>query len=148
MGARAHERNGAVDAAAHRHRDAAGIRLRTKHLAERVGEGVRGKRLARHGRSLEQGQAGERALEPVCVCVDDPVSLYRQPDERYLAVARRIPNDLDHELRLAACSATRNILPRVTKEHSPFPVPEAFARERRLKRLAGLCPGSANPGLR
>ena len=54
------------------------------------------------GRSLEQGQAGERTLEPVCVCIDDAVALDSQPDERYLAVARGIPNDLDHTVRLAA----------------------------------------------
>src|SRR5204863_4582749 len=104
--ARAQERNGAVDTATHRHRDAAGIRLSPKHLTERVSEGVRDKRLARHRRRLKQGQAAERALEPVCVCVDDAVALDRQPNERYLAVARGIPKDLDHTVRLAAPTRT------------------------------------------
>ena len=56
----AQQRDGAVDAAAHRDGDALGMRLRAEDLRERVRERVDGQRLAADRRSLEQRQPVER----------------------------------------------------------------------------------------
>ena len=47
-------------------------------------------------------QACERALQPFCIGVNDPVSLDSEPNKRDVAVPRRIPDDLNHGTRLAA----------------------------------------------
>ena len=57
---RTQERDGAVDAAAHRDRDAARRRRCREHRRDRVRERVGGERLAGHGRGLEQREADER----------------------------------------------------------------------------------------
>ena len=60
----AQQRDRAVDAAAHRHGDAAGSRLGAKDLRERVCERVHRELVAADRRRLEQRQARERPLEP------------------------------------------------------------------------------------
>jgi hypothetical protein len=96
------QRDGAVDSAAHGHRDAVGIQLGGEDGAERVRERVGGERLAGDGRRLEQRQSAEVPLEAGRVGVDDAVAAQPQPDERELAVPRGVPDDLDHPVRLAA----------------------------------------------
>ena len=58
--------------------------------AERVRERVDRKRLAADRGRLEQRQAGERALEPGRVGLDDPVAVDEQPNGGPLAVAGRV----------------------------------------------------------
>ena len=60
----AQQRDRAVDAAAHRHGDAAGLGSARKTCAERVRERVHGELVTADGRRLEQRQALERPLEP------------------------------------------------------------------------------------
>ena len=95
---RAQQRHGTVDAAAHRDRDPQRIGFGAEDLAQRVRERVGRERLARHGRRLEQGQPCDRALEPLGVGVDDPVTVDQQAYERRAAVARRVPDDLDQRI--------------------------------------------------
>ena len=92
----AKERDGAVDAAAHRDGDPFGIGLRAEDLRERVRERVRGERLARHGGGLEQRQPGERAREARRVGVHDPVAVDREPHKGELLPTRRISDDFEH----------------------------------------------------
>ena len=92
----AQQRDGAVDAAAHRDGDPFRIRRGGEDLGERVRERVGGERLARHGRGLEQRQPGERPREPGRVRVDDPVAVDREPHECELGPTRRVSDDLDH----------------------------------------------------
>jgi hypothetical protein len=101
-GAGAEQRDGAVDAAAHRDGDAPRHRVRPDFGRNRVRERVGGERLARHRRGLEQRQALERPRQPRCVGSDDPVTVHRQPHEGELGSARRVPDELDHRSRLAA----------------------------------------------
>ena len=91
------ERDGAVDAAAHRDGDAVRMRAPPERPgAMRVGERVGGERLARHGRGLEQREPAQRLGEPVRVGVHDPVAVDAQPHERELLPARRISDELPH----------------------------------------------------
>ena len=98
----AQERNGAVDAAAHRDGDPVGVRVRPEDRPERVGERVDRERLAADGRGLEQRQAGERTVETGRVRLDDPVVLDRQTNERELRASRGVTENFDHRVRLAA----------------------------------------------
>jgi hypothetical protein len=97
----AQEGDGAVDAAAHRDRDTRLRRRCAEGRAERVGERVDGERLAPDRRRLEQRQAREWTIEAVGVRVDDPVAVDREPHERKIAPAGRVPQQLDHSIRLA-----------------------------------------------
>ena len=76
------QRDGAVDAAAHRDRDALRMRVGAEDLRECVRERVDRERLAADGRSLEQRQSLEPALEPGSVRRDDAIAVDREPHER------------------------------------------------------------------
>ena len=91
----------AVDAAAHRDRDTVGVGRGAKDLRQRVRERVGRERLPGHGGRFEQRQPVERAGDSGRVGLDDPVVLDDEPDEGKLAAASRVPEDLDHEARLA-----------------------------------------------
>ena len=90
------QRDGAVDAAAHRDGRAVRIGRRGDHRPDRVRERVGRERLAGHGGSLEQRQPDEVALEPGRVGGDDPLPVDAQPDGGPVAVARRIAEELAH----------------------------------------------------
>ena len=91
---RAQQRDGAVDAAAHRDGDASGRRLGAEDRPERVCERVDGERLAADRRRLEQRQSREVAVEPRRVRLDDPVAVDAQADGGPLAAAARVSEDL------------------------------------------------------
>ncbi len=95
---RAQQRDGAVDAAAHRDRRAAGTRLGAEHRPERGRERVDRERLAADGRSLEQRQSDEPAVEPFRVRRDDPVAVDGELHRGPVAVARGISEGLDHDV--------------------------------------------------
>ena len=86
--ARPQERDGAVDATAHRDRDPVGRGRRDEHLRERVRERVGGQRLARHRGRLQQRQPCERPSKPGRVGVENPVTLDGEPHECEVAPAR------------------------------------------------------------
>ena len=90
---RAQQRDRAVDAAAHRDRDASGRRLGAEDRPERVRERVDRERLAADRRRLEQRQARDIALEPGRVGLDDPVAVHYQPHGRPVAVAARVSEE-------------------------------------------------------
>src|SRR4051812_47397471 len=72
-----------------------------EHRPDRICERVDRERLAADGRSLQDRQAGERAVEPVCPRVDDRVTVERELNERVVGPTSRISNDLDHAATLA-----------------------------------------------
>ena len=79
----AQQRDGAVDAAAHRDRDARRVGRGAEDRAERVRERVDRERLAADRRRLEQRQPARASrVEPGRVRLDDPVAVDAQPDER------------------------------------------------------------------
>ena len=87
----AQERDRAVDAAAHRHRDPAGGGRCAEDRPERVRQRVDRERLAADRGGLEQRQArAGRASRPVGVGIDDPVAVDAQADECPGPVARRV----------------------------------------------------------
>jgi hypothetical protein len=94
--ARAKKRDGAVDAAAHRDGHAAGGRSSAKDGTDRVRERIDRERLAADPRRLEERQPCRRPLEPGRVRLDDPVAVDREANERELAAARGVSEDLDH----------------------------------------------------
>ena len=129
--------DGAVDTAAHRYRDAVGIRFRSKDLADRVRERVGRERLAADRRRLEQSQPAQVAVEPFCVGVDDPVSLHGEPNKRDVPIARRIPDDLNHRSRL----------PPAPPGESPFPGPKGVRLRTPAKEAGRASPGEPlDPG--
>ena len=125
MPARAEQRDRAVDAAAHRDGDAPGIKLGAEYRPERVRERVDGELVAPHGGSLEERQAGERAVKPFRLGADDPVPLDRQADERPTVVAGGVSGDLDHHPRLARRKANGG--PKPPARCSTLPLPEPVA---------------------
>ena len=96
------ERNGAVDAAAHRHRDARRRRRGAKAGSERVRKRVDSERLAADGSRLDQRQSNDGPLKPWGIGSDDPIALNREPDERELVAACGISADLLHQSRVTA----------------------------------------------
>ena len=98
---RAQQRDGAVDAAAHRDRGASRRTLRAEDGTERVRERVDGERLARHGRGLEQRQAGEGPVEPGRIRLHDSVAVDGEPNRGPLPVAGGVSEALGHEKRWA-----------------------------------------------
>ena len=97
IGAGAEQRDGAVDAAAHRHGDAARRAAGAEHGPERRGQRVDRKRLAADGSGLEQRQARDGPLQTLGVGIHDPVAVDRQPNRRPGAITRGVSESLDHE---------------------------------------------------
>ena len=94
--------DGAVDAAAHRNRDAAGTPLRLEDLPDRGREGLDGQRLAPDRRRLDERQPGERPIEPGRVRGDDLVAVDGEARRHPVAATSRVPEDLSsHRTRLA-----------------------------------------------
>ena len=100
----AEERDGAVDATAHRNGDAARRRGRGEDRRDRVRERVGRERLTRNRGGLEQRETDERPLETGCIGLDDPVAVQRQPHGGVLLAARGISDQLEcrHSVRLPA----------------------------------------------
>ena len=88
--ARLEQRDGAVDAAAHRDRDAARVAARRGRPARARSRARRRQRLAADGRRLEQRQPAQVLCDAGRVGVDDPVAVDAQPDERPVVAARRV----------------------------------------------------------
>jgi hypothetical protein len=93
--------DGAVDAAAHRDRDALRVARRAEDRADRVREPVDGELVAADRRRFQQGQALERALEPIGVGADDAIPLDAETDEAPLGSPGGVSDDLDHGAKLA-----------------------------------------------
>ena len=122
---RAQECDRAVDAAAHRHRRPAGVRIRAEHGTERVRERVDRKRLAADRGRLEQRQPRERPLEPGRVRLDDAVTVDCEPDGRPLAAAGGVSERLDHAVvgpDLGNLSKQVGALPPRRRTRAPFMV--------------------------
>jgi hypothetical protein len=92
----AQERDRAVHAAAHRHRDPARTRPRAEGRPERVRKRIHDQGLAPDCRRLEEGQAREVALEARRVRLDDPLTVDHQADRRPFAGAARVSEGLVH----------------------------------------------------
>ena len=95
----AKQRNGAVDAAAHRHGDATRPRRRLEDLGECVRERVDGEGLARDGGGFEQRQPVEGAVQTGCLGLDDPIAVDDQANACPLAPAGGVAEDLDVLMR-------------------------------------------------
>ena len=94
---RAQQRDGAVDAAAHRDGGASRRTLRAEDGTERVRERVDGERLAGHCCGLEQRQSGEGPVEPGRIRLDDAVAVDDDANRGPLGVASRVSEALRHE---------------------------------------------------
>ena len=111
----AQQRDRAVDAAAHRDRDARGARSSSKHRTERRRQRLDDELLAVHGRSLEHRQPGEVFREPVRIRIDDAIPAHTKSHGGPVAVAGGVAEELGHAPRLEnACAMRRRIdvLPR------------------------------------
>ena len=96
----------AVDAAAHRHRDAPRLGRRPEDLTECGGERLDCERLAVHRRRFEQRQPADVTVEPGRVGGDDSLAVDREARGGPLAAACRVSEDLGrHEPRLLTVSA-------------------------------------------
>ena len=93
---RLEQRHGAVDAAAHRNRDAVGIRGRADRGCERVRERVDRQRLAADRARLEQRQTAQVGGDARGVRVDDPAAVDAQPNGRPVGAACGIAVQLLH----------------------------------------------------
>jgi hypothetical protein len=97
--ARPEERHSAVDAAAHRDRDASRLWSGPEGLPECVRERVHRELLAADGRRFQQRQAVEWPLESLGLSTDDSLALDGQAHERPAAVARGIADGFDHAVQ-------------------------------------------------
>ncbi len=93
---RAQQRDGAVDASAHRDGGAGRRRHRAENRPERVRERVDRQCLAADRRRLEQRQSREVALEPRRVGLDDRVAVDAEPHRGPLTAATGVSEALDH----------------------------------------------------
>ena len=91
---RAQERDCAVDAAAHRHRDPPGLARRSERRRNRVRERIRCERLTWHGGGLEQRQPLKWASEPRRIGFDDPIAVDDQTHERIRVAAGGVSDQL------------------------------------------------------
>ena len=99
--ARAVERDRAVDAAAHRHRDPIGARGGAERGRDGVRDRIRRERLARNGGRFEEAQPRERALHAGSVRLDDAVALDEKARDGEAVPARGVTDELDgHRSRL------------------------------------------------
>jgi hypothetical protein len=89
------KRHRAVDAAAHRNRDPAGVGRRAEDLSEGIRHRVGGERLAWYRCGLEQRQALQRPRHPGRVRVQDAIAVDDQARERPLATASRIAHHFE-----------------------------------------------------
>jgi len=96
----------AVDTAAHRNGNAPRQPRSAKNRPDRVGKRIDRKRLPTNRSSLQQSQSNERTIEPGSVSLNNALAIELKPHEREFVTTRRITNKLNHELRLAAISAS------------------------------------------
>ena len=97
----AEQRDGAVDAAAHRDRDALRDRARRGRPRPIAFASASAASVSPAPQPPRAASAREGRVEPGRVGVDDPVALDREPHERELGAARGVSDDLDHPLSLA-----------------------------------------------
>ena len=96
---------------------------RVKHAREGVRDGVRGERLAGHGRGLEQRQAGERTGHPSRVGLDDPLAFDDQPRVRVRLAREPSPRSP----RSSSAQASAGLLPPTRQAgNAPTPPPGAL----------------------
>jgi hypothetical protein len=103
---RLQQRDCAVDTAAHRNGNTAGHPRSAKNRPDRVGERIDRKRLPTNGSSLEQSQSNERTIKPGSISLNNAFAVELKPNKREFVTARRITNQFNHELRLAAIAAS------------------------------------------
>jgi hypothetical protein len=103
---RLEQRDCAVDTAAHRNGNAPGHPRGTKNGPDRVSERIDCERLPTNGSSLQQSQANKRTIEPESLRLDNAFAVNLKPNKREFVTTRRVTNELNHELRLAAMSAS------------------------------------------
>ena len=121
---RPEERDCAVDTAAHRNGNATGHPRSAKNRPDCIGERISGERLPTNGSSLEQSQPNERTIEPGSISLNNALAIKDKPHERKIGTTRRITNELNHELRLAAipasagCAGARHPEPKEEATHS------------------------------
>jgi hypothetical protein len=101
-----HQRNRAVDAAAHRNSNPPRQPRRPKHRPDRIGQGINRKRFTANSGSLEQSQPNERTIETRSISLDNPIAIDANTNKRELSAPRGISNQLDHRFRLAPIAAS------------------------------------------
>ena len=125
LGAGGEECDRAVDAAAHRDRHEALGRRGADGRADRVRERVDRERLAGHCGRLEERESGERTRDPRCVGRDDHVVLHGEPYERPLPAARRVSDELDHRITVAASPPAHEPLENPANQVGALSAPDA-----------------------
>jgi hypothetical protein len=103
---RLEQRDCAVDTAAHRNGNATGHPGSAKNRPDRVGERINSERLPTNRSSLEQSQSNKRTIKPGSINLNNALAIKNEPHESELRTTRRITNELNHKLRLAAISAS------------------------------------------
>src|SRR5207247_3830888 len=73
-----------------------------KDRPDRVSERVDSKRLPTNGSRLEQRQPNKRTIETGSISLKNALPVVREPHEREVGAPRRVSNELNHKLRLAA----------------------------------------------
>ncbi len=143
----AEQGDGAVHAAAHRHRDASGRGRCVKDRGERVRDGVGRQRLARDGGGLEQAEPGEGPCHPGRLRRDNAVAVDEEPGECPFAAAGGVADDFErgHRIRLAAAytrghaeeAALPPRLPPLGDDGHRWAAVPDLPRLRRVRRRAG-----------
>jgi hypothetical protein len=103
---RLEQRDSAVDTPAHRNRNPSDRPRSPKDRPDRVSERIDGERLPTNRSSLEQGQPNKRTIKPRSIGTDNPLAVVREPHECEVCAPRRVTNELNHKLRLAAIPAS------------------------------------------
>jgi hypothetical protein len=100
------QRNGTVDTTTHRDGNPSDRPRSPKHRPDRVGKRINSECRPTHRSSLEQSQPNKRTLEPRSISLDDPFAVELEPNKSEFGTTRRITDELNHKLRLAAIPAS------------------------------------------
>ena len=103
---RLEQRDRTVDTAAHRNGNTPGRPRSTKNRPDRVGERIDSERLPTNRSSLEQSQSNKRTIKPGSISLNNALAIKNEPHQSELGTTRRITNELNHKLRLAAIAAS------------------------------------------
>jgi hypothetical protein len=106
IGERLEQCDSRVDTPTHRNRNPSNRSRSPKGRPNRVSKRIDSERLPTNRSSLEQSQPNNRTIEPGSISLDNALAVKNEPHERKVSAPRRITNELNHKLRLAAMPAS------------------------------------------
>ncbi|HEY8726129.1 MAG TPA: hypothetical protein VIL91_05440 [Gaiellaceae bacterium] len=138
-----------VDTATHRNRNPSDRPRSPKNGPDRVSKRIDSERLPTNRSSFEQGQPDKRTIKPGSISRDNALAIKLKPHKSEFGTTRRVTDELNHKLRLAAIAASadsagaRHPAPKFTSALLGHEVIMPRRRHGGLHGLALPCPAPA-----